>query len=71
MAYALIEGVGDCLVWEEKGDVKVLGGGCDDAVQEGESVDDGKEVCLDLEVILSDVDGDDKVRPLRSEEFFD
>ena len=31
---------------------------------------DGKEMCLDLEVVLSDVDGNDKVRPLRSEEFF-
>ncbi len=64
MTYALIEGVGDCLVWEEKGDVKVLGGGCDDAIHEGESVDDGEEACLDFKVILNDVDGNDKVRPL-------
>ena len=36
------------MVWKEKGDVEVLGGGCNDAVHEGECVDDGKEMCLDL-----------------------
>ena len=64
MANALVKRVGDRLVGEEKGDAEVLLGCGDDAIHEGESVDDGKEVCLDLKVILSDVDGYDKVRPL-------
>ena len=57
MANALVKGVGNRLVREDKGDVEVLRGCGDDAIHEGESVDDGKEVCLDLKVILSDVDG--------------
>ena len=62
------------MVGEEKCDVEVLLGYGADAVHENESVDDGKEVCLDLEVVLSAVDRDDKMRPsallLQSEEFF-
>ena len=71
MANALVEGVGDRLVGQEKGDVEVLLGCGDDAIHEGKSVDDGKEVCLDLKVILRHVDGNDKVRPLSGEELFD
>ena len=71
MANALVNGIGDSLVGEEKCNVEVLLGYGDDVVDDSESVDDGEEVCLDLEVVLSNVDGDDEMRPLGSGEFFD
>ena len=71
MANALVNGIGDSLVGEEKCNVVVLLGYGDDVVDDSESVDDGEEVCLDLEVVLSNVDGDDEMRPLGSGEFFD
>ena len=62
MANSVVEGVGDGLVREEEGDIEVLLGYGAEAVDNGKGVDDGKDVCLNLEVVLSNMDGDDKVR---------
>ena len=70
LANALVNGIGDGLVGKEKCDVVVLLGYSDDVVDNSESVDDGEEVSLDLEVVLSDVNGNDEMRPLGSGEFF-
>ena len=51
----------DSLVGEKKGDVEVLLGDVANAVDYGEGVDNGKEMCLNLEVVLSYVNGDDKM----------
>ena len=60
----MVEGIRGSLVGEEKSDVEVLLGYGTDAVDKSEGVDDGKEVCLNLEVVLSDVDRDDQMRSL-------
>ena len=52
------------MVGEKKGDVEVLLGDVANAIDNGEGVDNGKEMCLNLEVVLSYVDGDDKMRSL-------
>ena len=52
------------MVWKEKGDGEFSWGGCNYAVDESESVDDGENVCLNLKVVLGDVDGNDGVRSL-------
>ena len=57
----MVEGVPNGLVREEKGDVEAWLGDVANAGDYGEGVDDGKEMCLNLEVVLSYVNGDDKM----------
>ena len=64
LANAVVEGVRGGLVREKKGDVEVWLGNVANAGDYGEGVDNGKEMCLNLEVVLSYVDGDDKMRSL-------
>ena len=65
MANASVKGVGDGLVREKKSDVEVGLSRVADAGDYGEGVDDAKNVCLNLKVVLGDVDGNDGVRSLR------
>ena len=64
----LIKCFGCGLVRKEKGDTMRVQGGNVFVVDECESMDDGQKVGLNLEMVLCDIDGNDGMGPVRSDE---
>ena len=57
----LVEGIGDQLIGDEEGDGVSVWCSSGFVVDECYSVNDGEDVCLSVEFILSDVNGNDKM----------